>query len=126
MNDKTLHLRQIHPNFIDQGQVSSQAFTPFPKDEGKLSVYDGDQISPVAAYTHYTEVLQFQSDGVWAVTGSEITSMGLVSESAPLENFVEHALIDFNPHSQKTARKLAKKLRDIAVERGCLHIPEDK
>jgi len=42
MNDQTLLLRQVHPNFLPDGELSSQAFYPFPKDNGRLSVYDGD------------------------------------------------------------------------------------
>ncbi|OQC41352.1 MAG: hypothetical protein BWX66_00754 [Deltaproteobacteria bacterium ADurb.Bin058] len=46
MNVHTLLLRQIHPDFIQNQRVSSQAFRPTPKDERKLSVYDGDLITP--------------------------------------------------------------------------------
>ena len=55
MNDQTLLFRQAHPNFVVEGMLTSQAFTPFPKDQGNLSVYDGDQVSPQEAYRHYTE-----------------------------------------------------------------------
>ena len=44
MNDQTLLFRQAHPNFVVEGMLTSQAFTPFPKDQGNLSVYDGDQL----------------------------------------------------------------------------------
>ena len=40
MNSKTILLRQIHPIWIQQGRVTSQAFRPTPKDENKLSVFD--------------------------------------------------------------------------------------
>ena len=42
MTDETLLLRQVHPSFLQDGVVSSQVFRPTPKDECKLSAYDGD------------------------------------------------------------------------------------
>ena len=44
MTDSTMLLRQIHPAFVQADQATSQAFRPTPKDDGKLSVYDGDKI----------------------------------------------------------------------------------
>ena len=57
MNDATLMLRQIHPSFIKQGQITSQAFRPTIKDDKKLSVYDNDMITAEKAYEHYTKKL---------------------------------------------------------------------
>lgn len=56
MNNDTSLLRQIHSTFIISGGVSvtSQAFRPSPKDEKKLSVYDGDQFSAEESWNHYT------------------------------------------------------------------------
>lgn len=124
MNSHTLLLRQVHPNFIAEGQVSSQAFVPFPKDENKLSLYDGDQISASDSYLHYTEQLRFQSAGVWAVTCEEAAQLNLPSKPDPLEDFPQHALIDFTSHPATSHRKLAKRLREFAVARGCLHAPK--
>ena len=42
MTPDTLLLRQIHPSFMQYGRVTSLAFRPTPKDEGFLSVGDGD------------------------------------------------------------------------------------
>lgn len=97
---------------------------PFPKDDNLLSVYDGDQISAAEAHQHFTKKLQFQSAGVWSVTVAEANALDLPARSDPIEDFVEHAVIDFKDHSTKIARKLAKKLRDFAAARSCLHAPE--
>jgi hypothetical protein len=51
MKPETVLLRQVHPDFIPDGQLTSQAFMPFPKDDGQLSVYDGDQISAIDSHT---------------------------------------------------------------------------
>jgi len=117
-------LRQVHPTFIPDGQLTSQAFMPFPKDEGKPSVYDGDQISAVDSYKHYTEVLGNVSDSVWSVTCAEVRATGLTSAPAPLEGFPSHSVIDFTAHPEKDFRKLAKKLKGFAVARGFLYSPK--
>jgi hypothetical protein len=123
MNPQTTLLRQVHPNFIPDGQLTSQAFTPFPKDNGKLSVYDGDQISAADSHKHYTEVLGYQSESVWGLTCAEVSAAGLNSMPAPVNNSPHHAVVDFSSHSDKSIRKLAKKLKACAIARGCLHPP---
>ena len=37
---RLLH-RQVHPSWIQEGRITSQAFSPTPKDLGLLSVYLG-------------------------------------------------------------------------------------
>lgn len=120
MNQSTLLLRQIHPNFIEDTQVSSQAFYPFPKDDFLLSVYDGQLISAELAYLHYTQTLGFESSSVYAIAVNEVSQIGLSCRPDPLDDFPEHAVVDFT-HDPKNARKLAKKLRSYAVARGCLY-----
>lgn len=121
MNDQTLLLRQVHPSFFPDGEVSSQAFFPFPKDDGKLSVYDGDQITAEASYQHYTGNLGLESVGVWAVTGGEVVWVGLTHRPDPVEGNPAHAVVDFGTLSEKECRKLAKRLKKFAAERGSLY-----
>jgi len=121
MNDQTLLLRQVHPQFVQGGQLSSQAFVPFPKDVGRLSVHDGDQISAEQAYSHYTMTLGLQSAGVWAVTGGEVTSVELHYQPDPLPGNVAHAVIEFGARSDKACRRLAKLLRKFATDRDSLY-----
>lgn len=120
MNPETMLIRQIHPSFIQDGRVTSQAFRPTPKDGNKLSTYDGDQIDAESAWTHYTRTLKFQSDGALGVTVQECTDQDLpvVSDPAP---FREHVLIDFSKHARKQIEKRAKKLRTCAVDRDWLY-----
>ena len=54
MTPQTLLLRQIHPSFIQAERITSQAFRPTPKDENKLSVDNGDQISADAAWQRFS------------------------------------------------------------------------
>ena len=124
MTSSTILLRQIHPNFLEEGIHSSQAFIPKTTDKGQLSVYDGDQIIPSQAYAHYTDTLNLASGGVWAVTKEEADQVGTIAEPDPLPDFEAHSILNFNnlPESSNRAwRKAAKKLKGFALEKGCLH-----
>ena len=118
-----LLLRQVHPNFFTDGQLSSQAFFPFPKDNGKLSVYDGNLISPTKSFEHYTQKQKLQSVGVWGVSNMEVVETDLTSEPDPLPDSPAHAFINFGNVPDKEYRKLAKVLKAFAVARGCLYSP---
>jgi hypothetical protein len=121
MTGDTILLRQAHPKFVSEGKVTSQAFVPFPKDDAKLSVYDGDQISAEESHLHYTKILKNESDSVWGVACSEVTSTNLSSNPDPLPDFSSHATIDFSGKSNSVGRKLAKKLKEFALARGRFH-----
>ena len=123
MNDQTLLQRQVHPNFVPDGELSSQAFYPFPKDNGRLSVYDSDKISPEASFRHYSVDLGYSSAGVWGVDCGEVAGAGLTSQPDSIPNSPAHAYIDFGQRVDKECRKLAKKLKEFAAARGCLHKP---
>lgn len=123
MTPATVLLRQVHPNFISAGEPSSQAFFPFAKDDGKLSVYDGDQITAEASFQHYTQTQQLSSHSVWGITSGEVATVGLSSAADSLDGFPSHAIVDFSGHPEKDFRKLAKKLKALAFQRGCLFQP---
>ena len=72
MNGDFLLLRQVHSKFFPNGQLSSQAFFPFPKDNGKLSVYDERLISPAQSFEHYTQKQRLESVGLWGVSELEV------------------------------------------------------
>ncbi|HTU92121.1 MAG TPA: hypothetical protein VMF69_18710 [Gemmataceae bacterium] len=120
MTDATLLLRQIHPSFVQAGFATSQAFRPTPKDESKLSVYDGDQIAAEASWLHYTTQLQRLSVGTVAVTVAECAAENLPARPDP-EPFPEHTVIDFSGLTDKQCRAKSKKLQAKAQARGWLH-----
>lgn len=117
MTGDTMLFRQIHPSFLHAGFPSSQAFRPTPKDKGKLSVYDGDQISAEASWAHYTTVLKYESVGTMAVTVNECLAVGREAVPDPVP-FPEHAYIDFIGLSGKECESISKKLKEIAIRRG--------
>ncbi len=120
MTDATLLLRQIHPTFVQGGFATSQAFRPTPKDEGKLSVYDGEQIAAEASWVHYTTQLQHASIGTMAVSVAECSAESLPARPEP-KPFPEHAIIDFTGLSNKQCYAKSKKLQAKAYARGWLY-----
>ncbi|MDD3034895.1 MAG: hypothetical protein PHT25_09900 [Bacteroidales bacterium] len=119
MNNNTILLRQIHPAFVQQGRVTSQAFRPTPKDQNRLSVYDGDQITAYNAFEHYTQQLGNNSIGILAVTIAECNDVQLPVQPDP-EPFPEHAVIEFADLGKRDIEKRAKQLRIKAELRGWL------
>jgi hypothetical protein len=122
MQAGTILLRQVHPDFFQEGHISSMAFRPTNKDTGLLSLYDGEQIDPPQSWTHYTEKLGFRSAGVWGITHGEAGECEL--ECRPEASlFKEHVVIDFTKCSRKQIRDKAKQLAAKAEQRGCLFTP---
>lgn len=113
-------LRQVHPTFVQAGKVTSQAFRPTAKDEGLLSMYDGDMIAAEAAFLHYTTSLNLESVGVMGVTVQECNDEGLPSRP-DTEWFKEHVVIDFTGQSANGCEKKSKKLKAKAEMRGWLY-----
>ena len=122
MNRDTFLLRQIHPNFIVNGQVGYLAFRPFPRDEGKLSAYDGSRITAEAAWNHYCYQLNLASVGVMAVTVGECESQ----QTRPIPDaqpYPEHVSIDFTGLSNREVKDAAKKFAEFATARGWQYRP---
>jgi len=122
MKDDTLLFRQVHPSFIQGDTISSQVFTsqvfkPTPKDEGLLSVYNGELFSADEAFYHYVEDGNKKSVGTLAISKSECDQNNL-----PIRNdnipFDGHCSIDYNGLSNNAIGKKAKKLKSLAQKRG--------
>lgn len=125
MTEKTLLHRQVHPSWIQNDFVSeqvfatSQTFLPTQKDEGCLSVYNGDKFSSEKSYSHYTGNPSLVSTGVLSVSILEVDSVGDLGTEENNFPFDGHTVIDFNKVTSKGAiKKKSQKLRDIAMQRG--------
>jgi hypothetical protein len=123
MDSNTLLHRQVHPDFVQQSEVSSQvfeassaSFKPTPKDENKLSVYNGAKFTAKAAFDHFTT--QYASRGVLSVTINECSTIGLnaTEDNNPFDG---HAYIDFSSCLSENQKKTkAKILKKNAFARG--------
>jgi len=123
VNDDTLLYRVINPDKLFQaGKVSSQAFRPRKIDNKCLSVYDGDQITPEAAWQHYTNDLESLPVGVLAVTVADCSSQSLRVVPDPIP-FPEHTLIDFSTFGTSQIKRKSEYLRDAAESRGWQYRP---
>ena len=117
VNCDTLLYRQVHPGFVHNGRVTSQAFKPDADRE--LSVYDGDQISAEDSWLHYTGHLNLKSVGVMAVSVGECRNEQLCIRPDPKCDFEEHVLIMFDDGLQR----IAKRLKAHAVRRDWQYRP---
>lgn len=119
MTPDTLLLRQIHPGFVQDGRVTSQAFRPTPKDEFHLSVDNGDRLIAEAAWRRFRADPACTSAGVQAVSQSDCAAQALpvIEDGRP---HPEHCSIDFAAFEKKAIEKKAKLLRAAAATRGWL------
>jgi hypothetical protein len=115
--------RQVHPQWVVDGEPSSQAFRPTKKDDAMLSIACGSKTTAEDAFLHHTQVLKLASGGSWAVTVSEVTSVELRSFAQPLDGSPAHGFIDFRGLGRKAMESKAKLLRAKARNRGCVYQP---
>ena len=120
MNSETLLLRQINPEWVRNEKVTSQAFSPTPKDHGYLSTYNGDMINPFNAWWHFSR--KYLSVGVMAVNVGECTQLHLTVQPDQ-RPFREHTVIDFTGLSKKERKDRARELAVKANERGWKYKP---
>lgn len=123
-----LLLRQVHPNFIREFRITSQAFLPTEKDDKKLSVNRSSMISAQEAFDLHTNQKKLHSAGVWGVSVGEAISFDPLSiESDPIEAPVQdksHSLINFSKlPSESRIKATAKQLTAKARDRDCLYKP---
>lgn len=117
MNDSTLLLRQISPDHIEDGRVTSQAFKPMPKDKRRLSCYDGGRMSAEQAFNHFIE-RNYKSVGVMAVSAGECRNLALPVDPDGFQ-FPEHVSVVFPEElSGSQVAKKARSLKKLAIARG--------
>lgn len=119
--------RNVNPNWLDQGRLTSQAYRPTPKDRKHLSVAREARVSAAAHYTEFTDSFGLASAGVWAVTVEECTTVGVqvvYDENSPTRPDpcpTGHTHLDFTGLSSNRAKRIGGILRDKAEARGRLH-----
>lgn len=121
-----LLFRQIHPDFIQDGEPSSDRFRPSQRDENKLSVDRSELTTASDSYALYTRN-GLASAAVFGLTVHEFGSEAITCAPDPVpasENMAAneaHALADYSTHTISKQKIIAKKLKRLAVARGCLH-----
>ena len=126
-NTQELLWRNVHPIWIDDGQLTSQAFRPTPKDDKRLSTARQQKIAPDEHFREYTEVLSLTSSGVWAISVGEAHQESLrciydaESNAVPDPCPTGHTSVDFSDHGNGRIRRIGSALRDAAEARGQQH-----
>jgi hypothetical protein len=120
--------RHIHPKLYENGISASVLFAPSPKDRNQLSVDRGALTTPAASRALYTGN-GFESAAVYGVSVGEFVDEELQCYPDPLPKTDKlaanpaHAYADFSAFSPNEGKKIAKRLRNNAVKRGCLTPP---
>ncbi|MFJ5707946.1 hypothetical protein [Streptomyces sp. NPDC093105] len=121
--------RQVHPIWIQEGRVTSQLFSPTPKDSGELSVTRASVVSAEESHGHHTGVMGLKSVGVYSVDVAEVRDVELRAvDDSGVDDGAErppgHAFVDFKGvPSAKQQKKRASILRDKAEKRGWQYGP---
>lgn len=121
--------REVHPAWVRDGRITSQAFKPTATDEDKVSVYRSSLITAEGAFLYHTEVCKMSSTGTWGVTVAECTGEDVPVLPDPVESPPErvqaaHCVLDFTTvGSRKQVEGKASKLSRAATARGCLFEP---
>lgn len=125
-----LLFRQVHPSFVRDGRVGSQAFRPTPKDQRLLSVARASLTSAEAAYELHTGCNQLASAGTWAITVGECAEQGLAVRPDAVQEEPcpdpAHAVIDFTSLSNSKVEAHGVRLARRANDRARLHPPDEQ
>lgn len=118
--------RQVHPQWVDGGVISSQAFKPNSGDGGQMSVSRESKQTAQGAFEFHTRDARLQSAGTWAVTLGEVHSQNYraVDDSDSLLGATlspGHAYIDTRIHGSSKQRKAAGALSRLATARGRIY-----
>lgn len=120
MKPSTFIIRQVHPEFVQNGEITSQVFRPTPKDKGLLSCYNGIEFTPEQSFEHYVGGNGLSSVGVVAVTKEELDQQSLLLEEDN-DPFQGHCSVDFRKLTDSEIKLKAKLLKHSAQARGWLY-----
>lgn len=124
--------RQVNPQFLHNGQVTSQAFRPSPEDQGLLSTSRQYKQTAHGAFEFHVNVRRYESAGTWALSIGEVRSAGLraiddgESDTGPPAPCPPgHTSIDFRPFGKSAIRKKSAGMSFHANLRGCMYRPPE-
>lgn len=116
-------LRNVHPNFVDNGRAGSGGFTPSAEHDYCLSVDFHTLSSPKESRDRHEKDFGLLSGGVFGLTVSEFEDHSVECRADPIVKNSAHALADFTKvqaTSVSQVRKTGRKLAAIATQRGQL------
>lgn len=128
LNDKLeVMYRHIRSTQLDGGLPQSSAFAPLPKDRNRLSLDRSSMTTARDAYKLFTEN-GYECARIYGLSIGEFLNENIVCFSDPLPATATlranpaHAIADFSPHSRTRQKIIAKRLKRMALARGCLFV----
>jgi hypothetical protein len=118
--------RQIHPDSLHDGIPASDRFRPSEMDANKLSTDRSSITTAADAHALYTSTGK-KSAAVFGLTVAEFNAESIpciedpVKDDPHLPDNPAHALADYSAHAHGKQKLIAKRLKRLAVARGCLH-----
>lgn len=125
-------LRQVHPSWLPDGVLTSAAFKPSSKDNKLLSTLHGS-VGAEEAHRRWVDQADRASAGTWGVTVGEVddttftraadqqtVSLAALND-AEQRGEPDHVSIDFRDLSKEQRGQAARKLKNHAVARTCMH-----
>lgn len=125
-DDAEILFRQIHPNFWQDGEPSSQPFMPTPKDKNQLSI-DRSTLTTAAGSFALFAGNGHATKAVYGLTVGEFRILEIDCQSDPLPPTEfrsanpAHASADYSAHGGNQQKTKAKRLKQNAIARGQLH-----
>lgn len=118
--------RQIHPNYLQGGEPTSDRFRPTALDNDLLSVDRSSITSAEMAHALCTSTGR-RSAAVFGLSVGEFHNESVTCIEDPIACTHDtpanaaHALAEFTVHDQKKQKVIAKRLKSLAIKRGCFH-----
>jgi hypothetical protein len=120
--------RQIHPLSLDDGVPQSDRFRPRKIDRNCLSTDRSTLTTAAASHALYVSTGS-ESGAVFGVTINEFAAEVITCHPDPVKDDPKfpdnpaHAYADFSAHDNGKQKLIGKRLRALAVARGCLFKP---
>jgi hypothetical protein len=121
-------LRQIPPWALDDGVPNSDQFRPRKVDNNQLSLDRSSITTPAAAHALFTSNGS-QSAAVFGLTINEFAAETLPCYPDPIKDDPKspdnpaHAHAEYSAHETGKQKVIGKRLKALAVARGCLFVP---
>jgi len=118
--------RQIHPDSLQDGEPASDRFRPSERDANKLSTDRSSLTTAADAHALFTSTGK-KSAAVFGLTVGEFLTESIPCVEDPVKDAPEfpdnpaHALADYSAHERNKQKVIAKRLKRLALARGCLH-----
>ena len=117
--------RQIHPKSMDGEEPGSDRFRPSAMDQNMLSVDRSSLTSAADAHSRYVTSGR-TSVAVFGLSVGEFGTENIPCNADPIQaspgvsENLAHALANYAAHSISQQKLVAKRLKRLAVARGCL------